>query len=455
MSPQTTKHTNKNTTRSKTIGVHNLDIDEYFSDLHETDEPIGKTSSSKHDGAINAKSNKVGPTIDAGRSLRTLGKDGQRPTRAKRQIRASTTEPSGVSKQQRQPEPVAGNNHKPILVGTDKFHFSVPVSDHQLERAVEVALQLVKSKEKPLTHRTVKSEWFRHKFVYAFGSHTRVKPCQAVLKMEATKPDAKLKMEIDINPNNLTQSDVSELIRLFKDLFTLHARELAQKIGVMRIDHNADCAYRTDDLIIDMDGARVGQKFFVRTDAGAMLQSSYAGSAKAAERLSVYDIEGREAYMEEQARAAGHYQEEAHAEDALIHLKKVAGGERTRVELRRVFEGRHPNVSELGAIAHPFGHVNVYHIDHAKAQRLGVEFMAYLDSVRVRGVNGAGRYLVKRCGNSKEVKAKVQEFERQLARLAAPWWSPQDFNASALDLLKALPVWEFLRPSKKAPKTGC
>jgi len=41
---------------------------------------------------------------------------------------------------------------------------------------------------------------------------------------------------------------------------------------------------------------------------------------------------------------------------------------------------------------------------------------------------------------------KVKAFERQLARLAAPWWPPQDFNASALDLLKSLPIWKFLRP---------
>ena len=154
-----------------------------------------------------------------------------------------------------------------------------------------------------------------------------------------------------------------------------------------------------------------------------------------------------EAHREEQARAAGHHQEPAHADDALIHLKKVAGGERTRVETRRVFTGQHPKVSELGAIADPFGRVNVYQIKSAKAKSTSVEFLAYLDCVRIRGINGAGRYLIKQAGNTKEVKSKVQAYERQLTRRAAPWWSPQDFNANAIDLLMRLPIWRFLKPS--------
>lgn len=449
------KHTNKNTIRSSNgsrfIGSHNLDVDDYLNDLHDTDELVGKTSSSKHDGIIKPKSGKVTSVLGTGQSLPKLDADVQRTVRAKRPTKVQAGKPSATSKRQRKPEHnVSGD--KPIVVGTDKLHFSVPVSKHQLDRAVEVALQLVKLKEKPLTHRSVKAEWFRHKFVFTFGSHTYAKPCQAVLKMEATNPKVKLAMEVDINPNNLTATDVSEWIALWKDLFTVHARELAQQIGIMRIDNNADCPYRTDDLIIDSDNARMGEKYFVKTDTGANIQSSYAGGAKSAERLAVYDQDGREAFLEAQARTAGHHQDEAHADDALIHLKKVAGGERTRVEVRRVFEGNHPKVSELGAIADPFGRVSVYHVDRSKAKRLDVEFVAFLDSVRVRGVNGAGRYLVKACGNTKEAKTKVQAFERQLARLAAPWWPPQDFNASALDLLKSLPIWEFLRPTNDRKK---
>lgn len=449
-----TKQTNKNTIRSgKTINSSNFDIDDYLSDLDEPDEPVSKTSSSKLDGSISSKSIKViAPTI-AGKSLPVLNQDGLRANKAQRLTKAAVGKPSTTSaKQQRKPVGSVGCTDKPELTGSDKLHFSVPLSNLQLTRAIEVALLIVKLKEKPFTHRSVKGEWFRHKFVYTFGSHTRAVPCQAVLKMESTKRDVKFEMEVDLNPNNLTVSDVRELLSLWKELFGTHARELAQHIGIMRLDNNADCPYRTDDLIIDMDGARMGEKYYVRTTAGAMIQSSYAGNAKAAERLSVYDKEGSEAYKEEQARAIDRHQEEAHEDDALIRLKRVAGGERTRAEIRRVFEGRHPKVSELKAIADPFGRVHVYHIDRTKTQRMSVEFIAFLDSVRVRGVNGAGRYLIKECGNTKEAKSKVQEFERQLARLAAPWWPPQDFNSSALDLLKSLPIWKFLRPRKVSVK---
>lgn len=449
-----TKQTNKNTIRSgKTINSSNFDIDDYLSDLDEPDEPVSKTSSSKRDGTITPKSKTVIAPTSAGQSLHVLNQDELRANKAQRLTKAVAVKPSTTStKQQRKPVDSVGSADKPVLTGSDKLHFSVPVSKLQLVRAIEVALLTVKLKEKPLTHRSVKGEWFRHKFVYTFGSHTYAVPCQAVLKMESTKQDATLDMEVDINPNNLTVSDVRELLALWKELFGIHARELAQHIGIMRLDNNADCPYRTDDLIIDMDGARMGEKYYVRTTAGAMIQSSYAGNAKAAERLSVYDKEGSEAYKEEQARAIDRHQEEAHEDDALIRLKRVAGGERTRAEIRRVFEGRHPKVSELEAIADPFGRVRVYHIDRTKTKRMGVEFIAYLDSVRVRGVNGAGRYLIKECGNTKEAKSKVQEFERQLARLAAPWWPPQDFNSSALDLLKSLPIWKFLRPRKVSVK---
>ena len=444
-----TKHTNKNTIRSgKTITSSNLDIDHYLDDLNEPDEPVSNTISSKNDGTITSKSKAVIAPASAGKSLQVLNQDGLGANKAQRLTKAVAGKPSTTSTKQRKPVDSVGSIDKPVLIGSDKFHFSVPVSKLQLARAIEVALLMVKLKEKPLTHRSIKGEWFRHKFVYSFGSHTYAVPCQAVLKMESTKRDVKFEMEVDLNPNNLTVSDVGEWLALWKELFGTHARELAQQVGTMRLDNNADCPYRTDDLIIDMDGARMGEKYYVRTTAGAMIQSSYAGSAKAAERLSVYDKEGREAYKEEQARAIDRHQEEAHEDDALIRLKRVAGGERTRAEIRRVFEGYHPKVSELGTIADPFGRVHVYHIDRNKTKRMSVEFIAFLDSVRVRGVNGAGRYLIKECGNTKEAKSKVQEFERQLARLAAPWWPPEDFNASALDLLKSLPIWKFLRPLK-------
>ena len=436
-SNNSTGSSNRGRDRSyKTIGTGYQDTDDLLDNVlgeDETDKPQSKALS---------KAN------NSGKPLHKLDRDGQRVGKAVRQPAVKSAAPSNTSDKQRgQPVAAIVGNLKPVITGTDKMHLSVPVDDLQLDRAIEVALQLVKLREKPLTHRSVKGEWFRHKFVFTFGSHTYAKPCQAILKMKSTKPGVKLKMEIDLNPNNLITSDVGEWIGLWRDLFGVHARDLAQRVGCMRIDHNADCPYRTDDLIIDLDGAKMGEKYFIKTDSGAKIQSNYAGSASSAEHLLAYDQDGSEAHREEQARVAGYYQEPAHADDALIHLKKVAGGERTRVETRRVFTGQHPKVSELGAIADPFGRVHVYQIKSAKAKSMSVEFLAYLDCVRIRGINGAGRYLIKQAGNTKEVKSKVQAYERQLTRLAAPWWSPQDFNANAIDLLMRLPIWRFLKPS--------
>ena len=83
MKQTSTKHTNKNTIRSgKTITSSNLDIDDYLIDLNEPDEPVSKTSSSKHDGTITPKSKTVIAPTSTGKSLRVLNKDGQRANKA-------------------------------------------------------------------------------------------------------------------------------------------------------------------------------------------------------------------------------------------------------------------------------------------------------------------------------------------------------------------------------------
>ena len=79
---------------------------------------------------------------------------------------------------------------------------------------------------------------------------------------------------------------------------------------------------------------------------------------------------------------------------------------------------------------------------------MSVEFIAYLDCVRVRGVIGAGRYLLKKSDGTKDSKQKVLDFENTLARIAAPWWQADDFKESVLDLLKVTPFWKFLRLKK-------
>ena len=424
---------------------------------NETAKPVGKADSSKTDGLISAKSNKSQKTSrtvfkhdvlskDVSRSNR-LGESASPPKLPNRLSKAAERPTSTDSKQ----HAILSKGHEdrsPIVKGIDKLHFSVPVIDLQLERAIEVALQLVKKKKLPLKHRSIKGDWFRHKFVYTFGSHIPRKPCQAVIKMKPTNPKAKVELEIDLNPNHLTEDDVREFIHLWKELFSVHARELAKQVGIMRIDINADCPYRTDDLIIDMDGAMVGQKYFVKTNRGAELQSNYSGSAKSNERVLMYDKNSQEEFMQASTRNVVD-QQEAHEDDALIHLMKGRSVERTRVEMRRLFKTPHPLVSELTSITDPFGKVHVYQVNFLKAKNISIEFIAYLDCVRVRGVIGAGRYLLKKCGGTKEAKQKVQDFENKLARIAAPWWQADDFKESVLDLLKVTPLWRFLKPPNR------
>ena len=133
MKQTSTKHTNKNTIRSgKTINSNNLDIDHYLDDLIEPDEPVSKTNCSKNDGTITPKSKTVIAPSSTGKSLRVLNKDGQRANKAQRLTKAVAGKPSTTStKRQRKPVDSVGSIDKPVLTGSDKLHFSVPVSDRK------------------------------------------------------------------------------------------------------------------------------------------------------------------------------------------------------------------------------------------------------------------------------------------------------------------------------------
>ena len=110
MKQTSTKHTNKNTIRSgKTINSSNFDVDDYLSDLNEPDEPVSKTSSSKHDGTITPKSKTVIAPTSTGKSLHVLNQDGQRANKAQRLTKAVAGKPSTTSaKQQRKPGRMKG-----------------------------------------------------------------------------------------------------------------------------------------------------------------------------------------------------------------------------------------------------------------------------------------------------------------------------------------------------------
>jgi hypothetical protein len=137
MMKTSTKHTNKNTIRSgKTINSSNLDIDHYLDDLNEPDEPVSKTSSSKHDGTITPKSKTVIAPTSTGQSLPVLNQDGLRANKAQRLTKAVAGKPSTTSTQQRKPDQQIMGTTKPSQMNCDKIELNAYMSSHELAAAV-------------------------------------------------------------------------------------------------------------------------------------------------------------------------------------------------------------------------------------------------------------------------------------------------------------------------------
>jgi hypothetical protein len=368
----------------------------------------------------------------------TSSHDAARSTKSAKHPAGKERMPSTMKFRQQHPlkQAVMQVTNAPIVIGFDKAEMSVPLTIAQLDGVVHKALQLVKQKR--LTHRSSKSQWFKYLFVLTLGGGSKV-----VFNMAPNKADAKTLMQVTLNPNHISETDTVELKSVWKALFGPQAREVAALMMFMRVDTNADCAHLIDNLIIDLDGAKVGSKYFVKTNTGGKSQSNYVGSKESAHHGIGYDQYASDDYK---ARVGEFVSRQKFRKSAELVIERSKG--RTRIESRRVFKP-HVSLSELAAITNPFGKYKVYDLSKLDGKKSSLEFVTYLDCVRIRGISGANRYLSEACGKSKEGIATIHAYEARLTRLAAPWWRPQDFNASLLSVLKKTPVWQFLKVMEK------
>jgi hypothetical protein len=323
-----------------------------------------------------------------------------------------------------------------IVTGIDKAVMSVPLTVTQLDGVVYKALQLVKQKH--LTHRSSKSQGYKYLFVHTFDGGSKV-----VFNMVPNKKNIIYPMQVIFNPNHISETETEALIAVWKSLFGPQAREVAASMRFMRVDVNADSAHLIDNLIIDLNGAKVGQKYFVKTDTGGKLQSSYVGGEESAHHGFAYDQVASDEYKASVGEFVGR---QKFCNIAELVFEQTKG--RTRIESRRVFKP-HVTLAKLAAMTNPFSNYKVYDLSKLTGKKSNIEFLTYLDCVRIRGIYGANRYLSEACGKSKEGIATIHAYEERLNRLVAPWWRPQDFNASLLSVLKKTPVWQFLKVMEK------
>ena len=87
-----------------------------------------------------------------------------------------------------------------------------------------------------------------------------------------------------------------------------------------------------------------------------------------------------------------------------------------------------------------FGQYRAFEIKPIKGVVQTSSFLAYTDCVRVRGINGARRWLTDNAENKRAAKAMVQEHEQLLQRMAAEWWQPRDFGQSVIQIWRQSPA---------------
>ncbi len=430
-----TKHTNKNTIRSgKTITSNNLDIDHYLDDLNETDEPVSKTSSSKHDGIIKPKSIKVIAPTSEGKSLHVLNQDGLLANKAQRLTKAVAGKPSTTSKQQRKPDHQIMGTTKPLQMNCDKIELNAYMSSHELTAAVQRAFEMVK--EKTLVKSTSKQRHYQNVFKLTFESGA-----YAMFLMTPNKANIKAQMQLVFNPNpsHMNKQDARLMRKTFEELLGLNAKAIANAMLFHRIDICADFERLIDHLIIDLDGVKVGTRFGLTTANGGTIKSIYMGGDESKHHGLAYD----QVLSDEYKASVGEVTSRRRSlrEDAGIALDATAQG--LRIESRRLFK-QPVGHAELSKVTDIFGGYKVWEVKPRPGIRMSTEFVHYIDCVRLRGFNGARSWSLANAADKQATIALIAGHEKTLRRMVADWWRPEDFNASLLDVLRQSPAWLFL-----------
>lgn len=249
--------------------------------------------------------------------------------------------------------------------------------------------------------------------------------------------------QIVLNPNQMESSDCTELIHLMKSLFPTTALKMMRSMLVRRTDLCIEVAHAVDMLLIELDSALVGSKIFVKTDRGAKLQTVYVGSVTSKHHGIAYDLDASDDFKRQVGEKPSRVKL---VDDAELSFSSVKG--RTRLESRRVFASAPVTLAQLVEIKDPFGDYRIMELK-PQAFKGDLGFCSYIECVRIRGINGARKYLLAHCGD-KDFSGQVSAWESKLTNMAAVWWKPEQYAVSLLDTLQQSAAWKFVCPMARS-----
>ena len=336
----------------------------------------------------------------------------------------------GVSKAVK---PQTSRSTMPIVTAIDKLNLCGKLTQSEMGGAINRAKGMVSDKR--LTRGTRKGSFYRHVFVLHVLSGTTVTFC-----FDPTKATMKWQMMLTLNPRTLTADDCSLLKSTFKTIFAFDALGIAKSLHIKRLDECADFPCPIEHLLIVRQHSKIESKYFVATGTDSTIQTWYGGSKYSPEHGCAYDKTAQDPNYREWLK------KKLTAEDADLSLQLNKGI--TRIENRRKFT-KAITLAEFQNLDDPFGIYRVYDISRFAGKKLDVDFLTYVDCVRLRGLNGARLFLAaKSAGTKKETDNKIAEMEKKLSKAAVDWWPPAAHNSAQMEWLKASPLWSFLNVMK-------
>lgn len=318
----------------------------------------------------------------------------------------------------------------------DKLYLDLALSAPELEAVVSRAASL--KAEGTLSRGSSQGTFFKMAYCLKLKSGAIVR-----LHLIPSGPAAKFNFQMVLNPNQMACSDCKDLINLMKSLFPTTALKMMRSMLVRRIDLCIELAHLVDMLLIELDSARSGSKIYVSTDRGAKLQTMYLGSVTSKHHGIAYDLDASDDFKRQVGEKPSRVKL---ADDAELSISPAKG--RTRLESRRVFRSAPVTLAELAEIKDPFGDYRIMELK-PQAFKGDLGFCSYIECVRIRGINGARKYLLANCGG-KDFSAQVSEWESKLTNMAAVWWKPEQYAASLLETLKQSAAWKFIRPMARS-----
>lgn len=321
----------------------------------------------------------------------------------------------------------------------DKLYLDLLISEPEMDAVLERAQQL--RKHRKLGRGTSKSTFFKHAFVLKLPSRS-IARFHIVPNNRGKGPN----MQLVLNPNQMECEDCKVIIDMLKELFPLRAREVVATMLIRRIDVCLQLlGVSINDLIITLDGSQSGAKVYVTTNSDGFVQTIYMGDTNSPHHGAAYDQVASDEYKSTVGEKPSRQHLRDIAELVLEPMKEVK--DRIQLESRRNLKPP-VDLAQLAEIASPFGQYRILMLD-SKAQKWDAGFCGYIDSVRLRGMHGARAHLSSQCGKAGEVMNQVAEYEARLAKMAAPWWSSEEYAASLLDTLKKSAAWRLLKVMKK------